>query len=217
MTDRHRIALAPIPIVCLLTVASGCRRSAPPAGPTSQPATAAGNAQVPATVLAEIREQQELLQSDDLEEAVRAIDHLGRMRGVDVSETLLAALDDPRPLVRERAVLAVARTTGRQHALRLADLLRHDESPYVRAAAVTVLGRTWACDQMPDILDALDDDNPDVRQRAAAAATTICGVQPGFEETDPAIRRKLTIRFYRAFWKNNGPSITRYHQVHNDR
>ena len=150
-------------------------------------------------------------------EAVRAVRALHQIGGEKVEAPLKKAADDERPPVREQAVMSLAKVTRRKHVDKLVAVMRRDEDPTVRAAAATALGQVWACDEVPDLIDAMNDRNPIVQRRALWSVKRICGVEPGYEERDAAKLRRLRSGYYRAYWKYYGPLIKRYHLVHNKR
>lgn len=126
-------------------------------------------------------------------EAVRALGTLG----AEAIPRLQEVLKDERPEIRVEAALAYgnavavaeaapARAAPGQEApgqaarmedqIRpLAEAVRSDASPDVRAAAVTGLGHARAMSEMQTIFRALEDPDPMVRARATAAVTRITG------------------------------------------
>jgi len=146
------------------------------------------------------------------QDADRAIMALANVGGPKAIEVLLDATEDSRPAIRERAAVALAGPAGRNHADRLAGMLRQDKAPMVRAAAATALGRSRDCTHVPELIEAMDDSHPTVRERAQWAVVRICGVEPGFETTDPVEKRRKAIAFYRAFWARHAKTITEHNK-----
>ncbi|MCE5327786.1 MAG: HEAT repeat domain-containing protein [Planctomycetaceae bacterium] len=149
-----------------------------------------------------------IVHSDNDAQAMRAASALGTLaRNPQTTPILLALLKDPRPPIRERIVLAVAKTPApKQHAKDVIDLLRNDQSPPVRAAAAETLGQMKAMNAVPFLADALSDENI-VYDRSSRALINIMGVIPGFAEKDSPARRKKMAEYYRIFHKNYGRAI----------
>lgn len=122
-------------------------------------------------------------------EAVRALGTLG----AEAIPRLQESLKDERPEVRVEAALAYGNAVavavaaapaqaapGQEARMEdqirpLAEAVRSDASPEVRAAAVTGLGHARAMSEMQTILRALEDPDPMVRARATVAVTRITG------------------------------------------
>jgi HEAT repeat protein len=62
---------------------------------------------------------------------------------------LMQAVDDAEPLVRVKAIEALARLGARSAARRLAEVARSDESEDVRRIAETALARAGGADAQP--------------------------------------------------------------------
>ncbi len=145
--------------------------------------------------------------SDDAN-AMRAASALGTLaKNPRTPAILLGLIKDPRPAVRQRVVLAVAKTPQpRQHTDTLVAVLRQDRSPAVRAAAAEALGQMKAMNAVPSLADALSDDDI-VYDRSSRALINIMGVIPGFREEDSPARRKKMADYYRVFHNNYGRAI----------
>ena len=154
------------------------------------------------------------IEKPDAQVAALAVDALGRL-GPKALPHIRRAIRDTRRPVRERAVLALARTASRGRTNLLAERAVRDEAASVRAAAVTALARLRAHDQMESLLDALGDGDRMVRQRAAQAFIRITGVDFGFRADvppdDPA-QLELVTRM-RSAWKGMKARVLRYHAV----
>lgn len=98
------------------------------------------------------------------------------------TQVLMAALEDPDPVVRERAaVLAIGRNE-----ISLGKVLR-DEDPLVVCAGVYAVGeRRWATREEEEALVAAAREHPDARVREAAVASLGCLGKP--EHLDVVIR-----------------------------
>jgi hypothetical protein len=88
---------------------------------------------------------------------------------------LHAALGNPRPEVRLAAALALRRAGTETSDGLLAEAVRKDQAPDVRAAAAGVLGHRKAWRHGDALIDAMEDADPLVRDRAAAAFREIAG------------------------------------------
>ncbi|MCE5277088.1 MAG: HEAT repeat domain-containing protein [Planctomycetaceae bacterium] len=97
----------------------------------------------------------------------------------------------------------------RKHWQAIADMLKKDPSPRVRAAAATALGQSYACGAVPVLLESLDDREEAVYAAARRATIRICGVEAGFEGTD---RRAQEKKYYESHWRVYGKTVRRYHE-----
>jgi hypothetical protein len=84
----------------------------------------------------------------------------------------------------------------------LAQVLLESKNPGVRAACMRGLATIWDYECVPAMLDALDDESPQVRSTAAAAVQTLLGVDCHFQADDPPEIRQEAVRLLRNHWKN---------------
>jgi len=115
------------------------------------------------------------VQSPDEHTASLAVSALGDL-GEAARSAVEGALSDRRPAVRGKAATAFAKVATHEQGVKLADMVKKDESPDVRAAAVAGLDRMFAFQEMDAIIDAMEDPDPAVRRRASKAATKFSGV-----------------------------------------
>ncbi len=87
---------------------------------------------------------------------------------------LIAALDDPDPLVVESAAWSLGERRSVRAVGRLAEVARSHGDTRCREACVAALGAVGAAEALPAILDALSD-KPTVRRRAAVALAAFDG------------------------------------------
>ena len=102
-------------------------------------------------------------------EAVTALGH-GRHQGAnaDVVTTLIGALKDQSPWVRERAAQVLGRFRDERAVHPLVTLLK-DSDPEIREEVVTALGRFGETEATDSLIAALKDPDAGVRERAARA------------------------------------------------
>jgi len=143
-------------------------------------------------------------------DATRAVEALGSL-GDGAVEALLVACEDPRPAVREQSVLSLGTATHLDHAQKLVGILKTDSSPQVRAAAARTLGQNYACKQMPDLIDALEDTDPTVRASVHWSVARIMGIRFGLKPNDPPGKRREAMENYRDLWRTLGKQITKFH------
>lgn len=149
------------------------------------------------------------------EQACDAVRNLGHIENNKAAAAIISTLQDSREKVRQRAVSALVSSAGRRHWQTIAERLKRDPSPKVRAAAAKGLGECYACLAVPALLDALDEDNRTVYYAARSAMARICGVR--MNVTHDAQGRAKEKQYYEAFWKQHGETISRYHEQHNKR
>jgi len=128
--------------------------------------------------------------------AVRAMGRIGPKAAPAVREAMM----DRRPLVRQAATVAIGNAGDETDVPAVSAVLIKDESPAVRAAAALTLGRMRAYTEMDKLLDALADDDLNVRRRANAAIVKILGVSAGFNASDAPARRQKAIAALRGMW-----------------
>ena len=111
-----------------------------------------------------------------------------KLTGPSPAEHVAGAFDPDDPDKRREGIVALSeKSWGLQEPyLRgYAALLRADESPLVRSAAVRALGKAGDPNYLPDVATALDDESAEVRLDAAAALDSL----PGDEAIRPLMRR----------------------------
>ena len=131
------------------------------------------------------------MSNGDVKAAGLAADAMGRLGAAAVPH-LREAMRNPRPEVRGRAALALARASGRDEAALLAETATQDKSASVRAMAATALGDAYAYTELDTLMQALEDPDESVRRRAAQAIVRVTGVDFIFRaEAPPEQRRKI--------------------------
>lgn len=148
------------------------------------------------------------------EMAVSALGELGEAARPAVRE----ALSDRRPAVREKAAISFSKVAPREQAVKLADMVKKDESSDVRAAAVAGLDRMFAFQEMDAIIDAMEDPDPAVRRRASKAAIKFSGVTVQYNP-DASLEECLEgAERMRQYWQQNKLGtmklLTSYYQSH---
>jgi len=110
------------------------------------------------------------------------------------------ALTAPTVQEREKAALDLARS-GPQALPHLRRVLAESDTPVVRAAVIEGLGgqRDWP--SMPQLLDALEDDDLQVRGRAGVAVSRILGLEFFFQADDPFEQRQPVVGEMRACYE----------------
>jgi len=154
--------------------------------------------------------------SSDIATARRAVEALGYLGSKAVAQ-IRQALGDPRPEVRQHAATAYARAADPEEAAPLAEIARTDESPVVRASALTALGRAGIYSEMETLLAGMNDKDTVVRRRAAAAVTLILGRKfPYNPDSSPAQRLKA-IGAIRRFWTRTKGTVGEYYDKNRKR
>ena len=154
---------------------------------------------------------EEIAKGADPVEAGRAIAAMGYV-GQRAEAALLKCTEDKRHELRVRAVLALAKAGRRKHAARLAEVLRKDSSEHVRAAAAAQLGQIYACEQVPDLINALDDSSATVRRHVGKSLERVVGVRPYYPPSGSKKKdREQIMEYYRGMWGVYGPSVTDWH------
>jgi hypothetical protein len=138
-----------------------------------------------------------------------AVEAMGQI-GPEAMPQITQAMDDRRERVREKAATAFSQVARHDQAAPLARLARDDESPNVRAAAVSGLSRLFAFEEMETLLAAMDDPDLAVRRRASKAATRIACVAVGYKAEDPPAKRRAAIQRMRAHWQKEKESARQY-------
>jgi len=145
----------------------------------------------------------------DVEVAGRAVGALGRV-GPESVPTIKRAMRDKRATVRQKAATSFSQVARPQDAAPLAEMAREDESPEVRAAAVSGLYHMRAFEQMESLLAAMNDPDIVVRRRAATGAVRIIGIGVDYKPGDPPAKRRAAIREMRAIWLEQEARVRRY-------
>lgn len=134
-------------------------------------------------------------------EAVRT---LGLVDEEGVLAALVGALGDPEPRVREAAAEALARWRSPAVARRLVAALR---SPNLRRAAAQALARMGQAAAGP-VLDAVGDEDPDVRQEAARVLRDLLGPEPFADELS-SLLPEVRLRAVEALGAMGGAAAAR--------
>ena len=146
--------------------------------------------------------------------AVSALGNLGEAARPAVQE----ALSDRRPAVREKAATSFAKVATHEQAVKLVALVKKDESPDVRAAAVAGLDRMFAFQEMDAIIDAMEDPDPAVRRRASKAATKFSGVTVQYYPDASLEECRQGAMRMRQYWEKNKVNtlklLNSYYQSH---
>lgn len=103
--------------------------------------------------------------------------------GAQVVAKAHAALGDSRPAMREAAVVSLGYHLKEANSERLAEVVKADDSPDVRAAAVDVLAKQERWENMAGLVSGLRDKDETVRRRAHRAIRDMLKVWIPF---DPA-------------------------------
>ncbi len=138
--------------------------------------------------------------SKDIPTARRAVESMGFV-GFKALKHIRVAMEDPRPAVRQKAVTAYA-TAAKPKSIApvLKEIVRTDNSPIVRATAVTALGRERVYEEMETLLAAMNDDDIVVRRRAAEAVVLMIGRRYPYKPHAPSAERLKSIAVIRKFW-----------------
>jgi HEAT repeat protein len=136
----------------------------------------------------------------DVKVACRAVRAMGRV-GRKAMGGIRVAMKDKRPAVREVAVLAAGQAGDEKDLPALSAIVATDKSPAVRAAAALSLGRMRAYTEMETLLNAMADDDENVRRRANAAIEKILGGGVAFKASASPEKRRRDIASMRALCK----------------
>jgi crotonobetainyl-CoA:carnitine CoA-transferase CaiB-like acyl-CoA transferase len=157
------------------------------------------------------------VQSPDEHAAKLAVSALGDL-GEAARSAVEQALVDRRPAVREKAATSFAKVATREQAVKLANIVKKDESPDVRAAAVAGLDRMFAFQEMDAIIDAMEDPDPAVRQRASKAAIKFSGVTVQYYPDASLEECRQGAQRMRQYWEKNKVNtlklLNSYYQSH---
>ena len=152
----------------------------------------------------------------DVKDACRAVRAMGRV-GRKAISGVKAAMKDERPAVREAAVIAVSQAGGEKETPILSTVVAKDKSPAVRAAAALSLGRMRAYTEMDTLLDALSDEDEDVRRRANDAIEKIISAGVSFKASAPPEKRTRDIAELRAMWNTMKAKTEIFYQARKQR
>ncbi len=154
-----------------------------------------------------------LLASDDSdvrEEAARALGFMGSAEREKVGPALLKAINDPDELVRSEIVEALGLLAYQPAIASLQSLLHNDPSWIVRASAAEALGNFEDQTLLPDLEQALSDEEAPVAAYAASSIGLIA--QPDYlptletfiaRETVPTVKKNLIEASYRLGGKDS--------------
>ncbi len=152
----------------------------------------------------------------DVTEACRAVRAMGRV-GPRALSGIRLALKDERPAVRQVAVIAVSQAGSETETPVVSTIVIKDKSPAVRAAAALSLGRMRAYKETETLLDAMADEDEDVRRRANAAVEKIIGAGVSFKASAPEEARRRRIAELRALWNQMKARTEQFYQMRKQR
>ena len=157
------------------------------------------------------------VQGSDEHAASLAVSALGDL-GEAARSAIQGALSDRRPAVREKAATSFAKVATHEQAVKLVAMVKKDESPDVRAAAVAGLDRMFAFQEMDAIIDAMEDPDPAVRRRASKAATKFSGVTVQYYPDASLEECRQGAMRMRQYWEKNKVNtlklLNSYYQSH---
>lgn len=157
------------------------------------------------------------VQGSDEHAASLAVSALGDL-GEAARSAVEGALGDRRPAVREKAATSFAKVATHEQAGKLANIVKKDESPDVRAAAVAGLDRMFAFQEMDAIIDAMEDPDPAVRRRASKAAIKFSGVTVQYYPDASLEECRQGAQRMRQYWEKNKVNtlklLNSYYQSH---
>jgi hypothetical protein len=111
-----------------------------------------------------------------------------------------AALNASTPQEQESAAVDLA-ALGKDAEPQLARVFKESNVPEVKAAVIQGLAAIWSYDNMPALLDALDDDSALVRARAGRAVQNMMSVEYHFRAQASAAERKPVVKAIRDRWE----------------
>jgi hypothetical protein len=129
--------------------------------------------------------------------------------GADAIANAHAALGDLRPQVREAAVVSLGSHVKQADSDRLARVVKEDDSPDVRAAAVDVLARQDRWENISALITGLRDKDESVRRRAHRAIRDMIKMWIPF---DPAASEEARERDVSSFEKSYPAMERRYRE-----
>lgn len=95
------------------------------------------------------------LKGVDYDARFEAIKIINNVKGSKVNNSLIESLNDPNPVIRSNAALALRKTKNKNTVSALMDTARRDDNKYVRAAAVQSLGEIGDTSTMDSLVDIL--------------------------------------------------------------
>ena len=113
--------------------------------------------------------------ADDYQERSQAVDALADSRDTSARDALLAAMRDPEPDVRERAIDTLGDVRDEAAVGLLSRALTQDEDEDVRESAADALGEIASSQSVDALKTSLEDKSPDVRESAVYALGRIGG------------------------------------------
>ena len=138
--------------------------------------------------------------AEDEQEACRAVKQMGRF-GSKALPGLRAAMKDKRPAVRTAAVIAISRAAQDEDVAVMSEMIKSaDQPPEVKAGIALTFGRMRAYTETETLLDALDDDDVNVRRRANFAIEKILGISESFNASAPKEARDRSAKKLRDEW-----------------
>ncbi len=141
------------------------------------------------------------MRDEELAVARRAMLALGRRDWPRAIGHRATARLDPRPEIREAAMIAIGRH-HRKHVdpgLILA-ALQNDPAAMVRTAAARAAGSILLWEAMPELSRALRDEDRSVRTAAADSVRRILGVDLGYRPEDSPEKREAAARHIESIW-----------------
>ena len=124
--------------------------------------------------------------------AAKMIRRLGRNQTPENARLLLRLKDSPNEQIRLEAILALGRHSKTDPVL-LTDILEKAPSPKTRAAAARSLSRLQNRAAVPELVNALGDEDQQVRIWAISALNRTCFVRFTYKADDPLEKRRRDI------------------------
>jgi HEAT repeat protein len=154
----------------------------------------------------------ELVEDADVEVAARSVAALGRVRRREAVPVLKTAVKDARPQVREAGVIALGELGRDSDPQALAEALRSDPSPEVRALAARWLGMLRYWEGMPELIQAMNDSELRVRRAAGEAVRRLWGRDFLYRAEDDPEKRGKVVEFIRLSWEDyrRSPAFERF-------
>jgi HEAT repeat protein len=124
----------------------------------------------------------------------RAVGELTKSGEKGARDALLAAMGDPEPDVRERAIDALGDLRDEEAVGPLSRALNEDEDEDVRESAADALGEIPSAESVAALKRSLEDESPDVRESAAyglgriGGPTVIEALHRALSDEDPDVR-----------------------------
>ena len=125
--------------------------------------------------------------------AVKMIRRLGQNETPKNARLLRRLKDLPNEQIRREAILALGRHSSTDPVL-LSDVLEEAPSPGTRAAAARSLSRLRNRKAIPKLVEALGDEDQQVRIWAISALNSTCWVRFTYRADDPVAKRRHDIR-----------------------